>query len=78
MRIFALAFFTETGQWPQPQSQNRRSKLKTGFVFDKKGPIRVRPKRHIHFLKMLKAKLLKSGNKQKNSARVDTFLGWAK
>ena len=41
-RIFALAFFTENGQWPQPQSQNRRTKLKTGFVVDQKAPIRER------------------------------------
>ena len=41
-RIFALAFFTEIGQWPQPQLQNRMTKLKTGFVVDQKAPIRMR------------------------------------
>ena len=30
--------------------------------------------RHIHFLELLKANLPKSGNKHKNSAKVDTFI----
>ena len=64
----------EIGQWPQPQSKNRRTKLKTGFVVYQKGPIRARERRHIHFLEMFKANLSQSENKHKNSARVDTFI----
>ena len=41
-RIFALALFNEIGQWTQLRSQNRRTKLKTGFVVDQKAPIRER------------------------------------
>ena len=31
-RIFTLTFLLKNGQWPQPQSQNQGTKLKTGFV----------------------------------------------
>ena len=58
-RIFAMKYFNENGQWPQPQSQKRRTCLEVDFVFHLWAPIRERPKRHIHFLKMLKANLLK-------------------
>ena len=76
-RIFALAFFTETGQWPQPQSQKRMTKLKTLLFSSPKSPIRERLKKHIHNLEMLKANLPKSENNPKNSAKVNRlFLIW--
>ena len=76
-RIFAMAFLMENGQWPQPQSHNRRSKLKTGFVVYQNGPIRERLNGQIHFLEMFKANLPKNRNKHKNSAKVNRlFLVW--
>ena len=73
-RIFAMKNFNEIGQWRQTQSQNRRTCLEVDVVFPLKSPIRARPSRHIHFLEMFKANLSKSGNKHKNSTRVDTFI----
>ena len=73
-RIFALAFLMEIGQWPQPQSQNRRSKLKTGFVVHRKAPIRERPRRHIHFLKNVECKSSKNENNPKNSVNCEHFI----
>ena len=76
-RIFAMKYFNENGQWPQPQSQKRRTRLKTGFVVYQKSPIRARLIKHIHFLEMLKANLPKNENNPKNSAKVNRlFLIW--
>ena len=56
---FCIDVLHQMGQWPRHQSQNRMSKLKTGFVVDQKAPIRERFNWYIHCLKMLKANLLK-------------------
>ena len=72
-----MKYYNEIGQWPQPQSQNRRTKLKIGFVVYQKGRIRERLNKHIHFLEMLKPNLPKNRNKPKNSAKVNRlFFIW--
>ena len=36
--VFSPTLFTETGQWPQPQSQKRMTRLKVAFVLSPKSP----------------------------------------
>ena len=59
--------------WPLSLDQitNGQSSLKVCFVFLPKSPIRARLIGQIHFLKMLKTNLPKSGNKPKNSANCE-------
>ena len=69
-----MTFFTKwangLGLNHKIEGQNSRPVL----LSTKKGPIRARLNGHIHFLEMFKANLPKSGNKHKNSAKVDTFI----